>query len=397
MQTLSERYPYYRLQITSAELAGQTIKVCTKPGAPQWTGTTPSTALLAKHVQLEAGSRAVLIGAGNGELAVFLAKKHCLSSFHILDDSIISLRVAQATLQANSIRSITIHETTSLLPDEREKQNAVIMELPKGRKQARRLLVEAFGLLAAGGALYLAGANDQGVQSVIKDAGALFNTKPAILGYKKGRRVARLVKTNQDGPKPEWAGEPGIAPATWLEYSVEVLGERIKLRSLPGVFSHGKLDEGTALLLEALLPVPASNVLDFGCGDGIVGIFLARKGALNVDLVDSSLASVASASENLRINHIGSATVIPSDVLEAVNERRYSLIASNPPFHSGKEVDYLVAETFIQHAHELLEPEARLVLVANIFIRYERLMKKHFRRVEIIRQTNRYHVIAGYK
>ena len=53
----------------------------------------------------------------------------------------------------------------------------------------------------------------------------------------------------------------------------------MRLVSHPGVFGHGKVDEGTQLLLQVLetaLPKKPLKVLDVGCGDGIISAWLAK-------------------------------------------------------------------------------------------------------------------------
>jgi 16S rRNA (guanine1207-N2)-methyltransferase len=58
-------------------------------------------------------------------------------------------------------------------------------------------------------------------------------------------------------------------------------------------------------------------------------------------------------------------------------------------------VDYDVAATIIEDARRLLSPGGRLVLVANRFIRYDRLMAKLFKRVHVLAENRRFHVLAA--
>ena len=74
------------------------------------------------------------------------------------------------------------------------KFDAVLMQNPKGRSLARRWLVQAHLALVEGGSLFIAGSNNSGIQSMIKDAQELFNNG-SILAYKKGNRVAQFTKT----------------------------------------------------------------------------------------------------------------------------------------------------------------------------------------------------------
>jgi 16S rRNA (guanine1207-N2)-methyltransferase len=67
--------------------------------------------------------------------------------------------------------------------------------------------------------------------------------------------------------------------------------------------------------------------------------------------------------------------VLASDCASAVRDRRFGVIATNPPFHQGLGVEYDVARQFVRDAaHLLIEGGGRLYLVANRFIRYERIL-----------------------
>jgi 16S rRNA (guanine1207-N2)-methyltransferase len=93
----------------------------------------------------------------------------------------------------------------------------------------------------------------------------------------------------------------------------------------------------------------------------------------------------------------GAVRVLASDALAAVADERYDLIVSNPPFHSGKGVDYAMAQAFIGQSVAALRPGGRLVVVANQFIRYEKSMGEAFSRVKFLAETGTYHVIEGVK
>ena len=54
-------------------------------------------------------------------------------------------------------------------------------------------------------------------------------------------------------------------------------GLNLTFRTDAGVFSRGEVDAGTKLLLEALPEEMDGEILDLGCGWGIIGISIARK------------------------------------------------------------------------------------------------------------------------
>ena len=213
-----------------------------------------------------------------------------------------------------------------------------------------------------------------------------------VLAYKHGNRVARVHKLAGRAPGAAWAGEDGIAPGTWYEFDAQARGQTFRLRSLPGVFAYNRLDEGTALLLESLAIPAGAHVLDVGCGCGIIGLAAARMGAAQVDMVDVNILAVAAARENIARGGIAGARAFPSDGVPEDAARRYDVVATNPPFHIGKSIDYDVTGAFIERARLALKPGGRFFLVSNQFIRYDQLLRSAFEQVECLATTRSYRV-----
>jgi 16S rRNA (guanine1207-N2)-methyltransferase len=120
-------------------------------------------------------------------------------------------------------------------------------------------------------------------------------------------------------------------------------------------------------------------------------------GASFVHLLDADLLAVAAARQNLSRLGLPNAMALASDVLQAVEGQTFDQIATNPPFHAGKAVEYLVAQEFIRQSWQVLEPGGQLWLVANRFIRYEQAMEPYFTKVESIAETGKYHLLLGTK
>ena len=385
---------YYQTLEFSTTLGGQPVRVISKPGFVSWNAIAPATALLANAVDTPPGSRILLLGSGHGALGVALARRNPAGEIWLFDPNVIAMNMAEQTLQANRATNAHLRREIGIVPERMETFDAVVVEAPKDRKLARRWLVEAQAALKTGGQLFVAGANEHGIRSVIADAEALFGSA-LVLAYKKGNRVARAINVAGAAGRPVWASEPGIAPGTWYEFDVDLHGRAFQLRSLPGVFAYDRLDEGTRLLLTTLAPSQHARVLDIGCGYGIIGMVAAHLGASHVDLVDANLLAVAAAGENIARNRIANAQVVAGDGIRAVAERRYDLIATNPPFHVGGAVDYEVARTFIDYARRVLMPNGQLLLVTNQFIRYDQLLRSTFERVECLAQTASYRVLRA--
>lgn len=389
---------YYQTSEFAATLRGQEVRVVSKPGLPDWNRVRPASVLLAEAVAVLPGSRVLNLGCGHGALGVVLARQARDGQVRLLDTNLIAVLMAERTLRANGVVNGAVSADGTPWQTPAGAFDAVAMEVPRGRKLARQWLVQAHAALRSGGELYLAGPKDGGIQSAIEDAKALFGNA-TVLTYRERNRVARATKEGQaeaqGSAAPPWVGEAGIAAGTWYEFGVEVRGQRFQLASLPGLFAWDKLDDGTALLLSALQVPHQATVLDIGCGYGIIGLLAARLGAARVDLVDVDLPAVAAASENIRRNAIAAARAFASDAVDAVREGRYDLVATNPPFHAGKAVDYDVAQSFIEGARSVLAPGGKFVLVANRFIRYDRTLRRLFTRVESLAETSRYHVLQA--
>lgn len=103
-----------------------------------------------------------------------------------------------------------------------------------------------------------------------------------------------------------------------------------------GVFSHGHVDTGTALLLrEAPSPAPGGHALDLGCGSGAIALALALRSPDSVVwAVDTNERARSLADDNARRNGITNVRVCaPSEVPAEIS---FDTIWSNPPIRVGK-------------------------------------------------------------
>ena len=105
-----------------------------------------------------------------------------------------------------------------------------------------------------------------------------------------------------------------------------------------GVFSKDKFDYGTRVLLESIdINNLCGNVLDLGCGIGVVGITLGTINKnINIDMVDINDRAINLAKENVSLNKV-KGNVFISDVYSNIN-KKYNYIITNPPIRAGKEV-----------------------------------------------------------
>ncbi|MCV5887417.1 class I SAM-dependent methyltransferase, partial [Escherichia coli] len=90
---------------------------------------------------------------------------------------------------------------------------------------------------------------------------------------------------------------------------------------------------GSRLLLETL-PNLSGKVLDFGCGAGVLGAFMAKANQeIAIEMCDINAYAITSSQATLEANGL-SGRVFASDIYSDTAED-YQFIISNPPFHSG--------------------------------------------------------------
>ena len=136
-------------------------------------------------------------------------------------------------------------------------------------------------------------------------------------------------------------------------------GETLRFLTDAGVFSRGEVDTGTRLLLEALPEEMQGDILDLGCGWGIIGISIARKWpGSRVVMADVNTRALDLSRENAKRNRAEVACV-ESDGMAALEGRTFDAIVTNPPIRAGKQVIYRM----FADAAKSLNPGGALYLV----------------------------------
>ena len=172
-----------------------------------------------------------------------------------------------------------------------------------------------------------------------------------------------------------------------------------KIRSSDNVFSKNSVDYGTRVLLRTIKDnyiEIKGEVLDFGCGYGIIGMYL-KTIYPNISLCMSDITNIAIelTKHNLKDNNINDVDVIKSDLFENII-KKFNYIITNPPIKVGKHVLIKI----INEGKEKLKDNGQLILVikkkhGKDSIKKE--MKNVFGNVDILKREKGYYVLKSVK
>jgi len=355
----------------------------------------PAQSLILENYHPRPDERVLVLEGGDGELALNVAEHIPGGEVLTLDRDIRNILKAENTLSKISNAATS----RSVLPTSFG-WNSALLTIPRERRFARALLANSWKALKPNGRLILAGATREGAKAVIKDAQRIFGNV-SNLGYRNHQRVAQFIKGKElPDPLPKEFQQIGIAPDTTHFIDIQRTEPNLTLETHPGIFSWEAIDAGTSFLLDNLVIKPDSTVWDVGCGYGIIGLSTAVAGARLVWMSDTNLLSVDYSGKNAVRNRLSEkVSIFSCDGLNTPPEinaaQSFDLILSNPAFHQGRRVDKTMSESLISSAPNRLTRQGRLVIVANRFLNYDKVMRNKFAQVTKIAENSKFHIIEG--
>ncbi|MGQ4276572.1 methyltransferase [Pseudidiomarina sp. E22-M8] len=261
--------------------------------------------------------------------------------------------------------------------------DAALIWLPKEKKLTDYILRQLATCLPKDAPVWLVGDNRSGIKSIHKQLGEGYSAAQKVAnGNHSTLLVTTLTATSETCQLDDFRQvftppKDGAAPAQVVTY--------------PGVFAYPKIDLGSTMLLAHLPSFKKGSVLDFACGNGVLGVSLQlQQPDLKMTYLDVNAMALAACAATLELNHL-QGELIAEDHLGA-DLPKYDFIVSHPPFHTGQATDYSIGQQFLRNAREHLTPNGQLWLVANRFLAWPELIEESFGHCDRITTDNKFAV-----
>jgi 16S rRNA G1207 methylase RsmC len=162
-------------------------------------------------------------------------------------------------------------------------------------------------------------------------------------------------------PPAHYFNEDPEVPSARKRIDVSLPDGSFSIETDTGVFSHGRVDSGTKVLLMEAPALPTSgHVLDLGCGAGPIAMTMARRSPeSSVWAVDVNERARQLTRDNASALGLTNVTVASPD--EVPDSVIFDVIWSNPPIKVGKQELHDLLNRWLAR----LSPDGYAVLVVN--------------------------------
>lgn len=174
-------------------------------------------------------------------------------------------------------------------------------------------------------------------------------------------------------------------------YSIRIWDNDILIEADDTLFSPKSIDKGTSVMLKNIELKASDKILDLGCGTGVVGLAVSKViGADKVTMADINSKAITCSINNANLNALDSINIIESNGFNNIIEKDFTLILSNPPYHT----DFSVAKHFIEEGKKHLVLNGKMVVVVKRLEWYKNKMKNVFGGERIVQEDDYYVLIS---
>lgn len=357
---------------------------------------------LAESVDAESGCGKVLVvNDGFGALSIALSSQNMNAEFPVvvLSDSYLSRQsirenCIQNAIDINRLKMVSITDQERCIDGLADR---VVLKIPKSLAELEELLYRIRPYVGPTTRLIAGGMAKNIHTSTLALFESIIGPTRTSLAVKKARLVFvelgnQLLETVNPFPK-----------TYTLDQQITRTEESAKIVAHGGVFSHAGLDRGTSMLLEHMnLPQKEAQILDLGCGSGVLGLLAAmRTPGSSVLFVDESLQALESARRSV-LATLGSERwedmeYLASDCLEGVESESQDVVLNNPPFHQrGGQADHISKAMFVG-SKRVLRTGGLLWVVGNRHLGYHKKLKGIFGNCQLVASNSKFVVLSATK
>ena len=319
-----------------------------------------------------------------GALSVALHKFRPVS----WSDSLMAHKAMQENLRTNGFKPTDVSYLESIqLP--KQPINLVLIKVPKTLALFEDQLIKLKPLLTTESAVLVAGM----AKSM---PSAVWKILEKIIGPTKTSRAVKKAKVIQVSVDMTLKLPNNPYPVNW-----KLDGTDFSLTNHANVFSREKLDIGSRFLLQNLPETEGSgNIIDLGCGNGVLGLMTASQNKQAVlHFVDESYMAVESARINFQQlkADADSASFHVSDGLTDFEDDSSDLVLCNPPFHQLQAVGDSIAISMFRDTARVLKPGGELWVIGNRHLDYHKKLQHWFDAVELIASNKKFVILKASK
>ncbi|MCP4955234.1 MAG: methyltransferase [Photobacterium aquimaris] len=327
--------------------------------------------------------RPILILNDNfGALSCWFAEQGQVTT---VTDSFITQQAIINNLNDNNLPAITIIDCLADLPTNPQ---LVLIKQPKNNRLLSWQLQQLCHLLPADCVVISAGKVKDIHSSTLKLFEKYLGETKTSLAVKKARLIFTTVDKSLAAPMPQ--------PTTWT-----VPEHDLTITNYANVFSSDSLDIGGRFLLDFIPSKPQyQDIIDLGCGNGVIGIKAARLNPqANVTCVDESFMAAASCRENAQINlnNIDKFDVMVANCLDNFTNQSADLVLCNPPFHQNNTITDHIAWQMFCDAQRVLRQNGELIIIGNRQLKYHEKLNRIFTKVDTIGNNDKFVVLRATK